>query len=214
MTVRCKEFLENLRKKILEIVADWDKLRIKHRKDGDPENESITKKERKSLELYNAVSAEYDLPENSENRKKVDSWVDALSGDAAFNFESYAECFISENLIRKFIEEKNISLSPEATLEVKKWKKVETDTKNKGNISIGIREMNSDLGYLSMNDLAYLVDKKDPVREACLARDANEYRPIRDAVVHTALLTDVAKSKLTTVYSNIKARIKNLLSSF
>jgi hypothetical protein len=207
-----KEFLESLRKKILEIVADWDKLRIKHRKDGDPENESITKKERKSLELYNAVSAEYDLPENSENRKKVDSWVDALSGDAAFNFESYAECFISENLIRKFIEEKSIPLSPEAILEVDKWKRVETDTKNKGNISIGIREMNSDLGYLSMNDLAYLVDKKDPVREACLARDANEYRPIRDAVAHTALLTDVAKSKLTTVYSNIKARIKNLLS--
>ena len=63
-----------------------------------------------------------------------------------------------------------------------------------------------------MNDLAYLVDKKDPIKEACLTRDAHEYRPIRDAIAHTALLTDVAKSKLTSVYENIKGRIKTLLS--
>ena len=63
-----------------------------------------------------------------------------------------------------------------------------------------------------MNDLAYLVDKKDPVREACLARDANEYKPMRDAVAHTALLTDVAKLKLTSVYENIKGRVNVLLS--
>ena len=62
-----------------------------------------------------------------------------------------------------------------------------------------------------MNDLAYLVDKKDPVKEACLARDANEYKPIRDALAHTALLTDVAKSKLTSVYENIKGRVNKLL---
>jgi hypothetical protein len=45
-----------------------------------------------------------------------------------------------------------------------------------------------------------------------LARDAKEYKPMRDAVAHTALLTDVAKRKLTSVYENIKGRIKELLS--
>ena len=63
-----------------------------------------------------------------------------------------------------------------------------------------------------MDDLAYLVDKKDPLKEACLARDANEYKPIRDAVAHTALLTDVAKTKLSTVRENIKGRVKTILS--
>ena len=82
---------------------------------------------------------------------------------------------------------------------------------NKGNISIDIRRKETDSSYLSMNDLAYLVDKKDPVKEACLARDANEYKPIRDALAHTALLTDVAKSKLTSVYENIKGRVNKLL---
>lgn len=207
-----KKFLDDFRKKILEIIVDWDKWRIKHRKDGDPENDNVSKKERKSRELYNAVSEEYDLPEKSEYRKKVDGWVDDLSNDAVFNFESYAECFISENLIRKYIQEKRISLSPEAKTEVAKWQRVETDSKNKGNISIGIRDASNDLGYLSMDYLAYLVDKKDPIKEACLARDANEYKPIRDAIAHTALLTVEAKQKLTTVYLNIKGRIRNLLS--
>jgi hypothetical protein len=206
-----QKFLEEFRKKILEIVGDWDAWRIKRRKDGDPENLRVPKKQRKSLELYNAVSQEYALPKKSANRGKVDTWVDDLSADAAFNFESYAECFISENLVRKYIQEKKVKLSKEATTEVQKWKKVETESKNRGNISISIRQKASDLSYLSMNDLAYLVDKRDPIKEACLARDANEYRPVRDAVAHTALLTGVAKKKLTSVYENIKGRVKTLL---
>jgi hypothetical protein len=207
-----RSFLEELRKKILDIVTDWDKWRIKHRKDGDSENETVSKKKRKSLELYNAVSEEYDLPKDSKNRKDVDEWVDELSDDAAFNFESYAECFISENLVRKYIQKKKIPLSKEANIEAARWKKAETENKKKGNISIDIRETDNDLGYLSMSDLAYLVDKKDPIKEACLPRDANEYKPIRDAIAHTALLTDASKKKLTTVYANIQGRIKTLLS--
>jgi len=208
-----KKFLENIRKSvILKIIEDWDKWRIKHRKDGDSENEKLTPRDRKSMELYNTVSNEYTIPGKSKNKKKIDVWVNDLADDARYNFGSYAECFISENLIRNLIKEKNISLSDEAKEVIKKWKKVEKDSKNKGNISISIRKNNDQLSYLSMDDLAYLVDKKDPIREACLARDANEYKPIRDSLAHTALLTDVAKRKLTSVYENIKGRIKTLLS--
>ncbi len=63
-----------------------------------------------------------------------------------------------------------------------------------------------------MDDLANLVDKRE-VKEACLARDAAEYKPIRDAMAHTALLTDEAKIKLTTVYENIKGRLRSLFSA-
>ena len=48
-------------------------------------------------------------------------------------------------------------------------------------------------------------------KEAFLLRDAYEYKPMRDAVAHTALLTEVAKRKLTSVYENIKNRVKTLL---
>jgi len=207
-----KRFLKNLRKIILEILEDWDDWRIKHRQDGDSENKRRSRKKRASLGLYNAVSEEYDIPEDSKNRKKVDGWVNDLSGDATFNFESYAECFISENLIRKYIREQKIPLTREAKIEAKERKDGEIQSKGAGNISIDIRREHTDLNYLSMGYLANLDDKKDPIKEACLARDAKEYKPMRDAIAHTALLTDVAKQKLRTVYENIKGRIKTLLS--
>jgi hypothetical protein len=207
-----KELLELLKKLLAEIIEDWDRWRIKNKKDGDPDNTRMPKKERKSRELFTAVSSEYSLPKKSTNREKVENWVDELEDDAQFNISSYAECFISENLIRKFIEEKSIALSPEAIAESDKWKKVEVQSKEKGNISIDIRRNSGDTGYLSMNDLSYMVDKRDAIKEACLARDANEYKPIRDALAHTALLTGVAKNKLNSVYENIKARVIILLS--
>ncbi|MBL0310933.1 MAG: ATP-binding protein [Bacteroidetes bacterium] len=208
--------LTTIKDEILKVVIDdWDKWRVEFKETGDAESERISKKERTSRDLYNAVSDEYSTPPTATGKKSnalVNSWVDELADDASFNFQSYAECFISENLIRKFIQENKKPLSKEAKLEIDKWKRVETDSKNKGNISIEIRRKQNDSSYLSMNDLAYLVDKKDPVKEACLARDANEYKPMRDAVAHTALLTDVAKLKLTSIYENIKGRVNKLLS--
>jgi hypothetical protein len=209
-----KELLDSFRKVVISrVIEDWDVWRRKHRKPGDSENTSISIKERKAEELYNAVSEEYILPKDSENRKKIDGWVNDLGADAKYNFASYAECFISENLIRKYIQEKKVPLSEEAKREILQWQQREADSKNKGNVSIEIRKIGTKLSYLTMDDLANLVDKKEPLKEACLSRDAKEYKPIRDALAHTALLTDEAKQKLTTVYFNIKERIKTLLSN-
>jgi len=207
------KFLETFRKTILKVVEDWDKWRIKHREEGDPDNPRLSKKERASLGLYGAVSNEYGLSKGSTNREKVADWVGELSDDAAFNFASYADCFVSENLVRRYIKEKKVPLSKEAKAEAQKWKDREKASKNKGNISIAIRREPNDPSYLSMDDLANMVDKRDAVKEACLARDANEYKPIRDAVAHTALLTEVAKNKLTTVRENIKERVKTILKT-
>src|SRR5260370_24460941 len=66
-----QEFLETFRKEILKIVDDWDKWRIKHREEGDPDNPRLTKKERASLGLYGAVSKEYGLPQGSKNKYKL-----------------------------------------------------------------------------------------------------------------------------------------------
>lgn len=208
-----KKLLDTLRDKIIsKILSDWDTWRVKHREEGDSENTRISAKERKAGELYNVVSKEYALSKDSKNKKKVNGWVDDLGDDAKYNFASYAECFISENLIRKYIQEKKIALSKEAKQEISDWQKRDTDNKNKGNISIELRKKSTKLSYLSMDGLANLIDKKDQLKEACLSRDAKEYKPIRDALAHTALLTDKAKQRLTTVYSNIKERIRSLLS--
>lgn len=218
------ELLVEIKSKLSGILDGWDSLRVKHRKEGDPENTQISRKERSSRGLFNAVSAEYDpddpTPRSSgsgssdddEYKKKVDKWVDDLADDAEYNFTSYAECFVSENLIRKHIQEKKIKLNSRAITEIDQWKSREQKAKKKGNISVDIRKSPEDTKYLSMDGLANLVDKKDPLKEACLSRDANEYKPARDAVMHTSLLTDEAKKKLSSVYENIRGRVKNLLS--
>lgn len=208
-----QEFLESFRKAVLKIVDEWDGLRLKRGKDGDAENETVPKRKRASIGLYHAVAKDYEPPKRTKASDKVEEWVTDLQEDAAFNFESYAECFISENLVRKYIEEGKIPLSTEAKEAADKWKKREADSKNSGNISIRIRRTGGDLSYLSMDDLANLVDKPtDRLKQAALARDASEFKPIRDALAHTALLTDVAKTRLRTVRENIKARIRTLLT--
>ena len=205
------EFLKELKIHLQIIIDQWDDWRRMHRQEGDSAREGITMRQRKSEELFTAVTVDFELPISSKKRVEVEGWLDSLHNDASFNATAYMECFISENLVRKFALERKIVISKEAKAEAKIWKEKEVDSKNKGNISITIRSDDSDLTYLSMDGLANLVDKGDPNKDAGLFRDAKEYKPIRDACAHTSLLTPVAKSKLTTVYANIRARVVRLL---
>jgi hypothetical protein len=208
------EKLLNEAKTILsKIIDDWDKWRIENRNDGDPDNARITKRERKSRELFNVISDDFLPSAGTSERDKVSNWVNNLGDDAQFNFSSYGECFISENLLRNYIKDRNIKLSPEAAREIEKMRGKESTNKSSANISIELRKNGNDLSYLSMDDLANLVDKVDPAKEAGLSRDAKEYKPVRDAMAHTALLTISAKNKLNSTYENIKARVKTLLST-
>lgn len=209
-----KDFLSRFSSQVFnEVLKDWDTWRQKHRDDGDPDNEQTPKTERKARELFNVVSSEYQQKKGSPTKETIDLWLDKLADDAQFNLSSYAQCFVSENIVRKYITHKNIPLSKNIISKLPDYKEKERTSKMAGNISIEIRDKNSDLNYLSMDDLAVLVDKKDPLIEACLIRDAKEYKPVRDALAHTSLLTKEAKIKLTSIYDNIKGRVKELLTN-
>lgn len=209
-----KKFLALFRPLLAEIIEDWDKWRVQQNNNGDPDNDRLTSKARASFGLYAAVASDFSAVKPQAHKTKVKSWVEALSADAAFNFTSYAECFVAENLIRKYAQDRKIRLSKEATGDAAKWRTREAEAKEKGNISIIVRRETGDLYYLGMSELANLVDKGGlDLQKAHLSRDANEYKPMRDAVAHTGLLTDEAKKKLTAVYDNIKARIVALLSA-
>lgn len=215
-----KELLVEIGKLLREhIIDDWDKWRIELRQDGDGENPRINKKERKSRELFNAISVDYTPPQGSPNGDEVNAWIDGLSNDAQFNFASYGECFVSENLLRKFIQKKSIPLSQTAHNEVhdpqRGFRAKEIRNKQDGNIAFEIRQNPNDLSYLEMKSLAFLsativADQQERQR---LEQDAKEYKPIRDALAHTSLLTPVAKSRLTATFENIKAKIKNFLAT-
>jgi hypothetical protein len=225
-----KDFLDTLRKKILVIVADWDDLRRKYRKDGDPENENVPSKERKAEELYNAVSKEYDLPEDSENKQKIDGWVGDLRDDAKYNLASYAECFVSENLLRRHIGESE--LTPTACTNTDQSGKTCIDRYDSktGNTSMceyckgergkqSLQQQKSDAGTSIQirnaedNLLLYLdyVDLAKIIENDILKDEDKPYKPLRNSVMHTSRLTEEAKTKLTSVFDNVVATVKKLV---
>lgn len=207
-----------------KIINQWDTLRRELGETGDPDNKSITPKARKAEELFNQTVRDMQLPrlkrkKSTQDDKKenpVSQWVQELAVEAQFNIPSYAECFISENLLRKYIVYTKMPLSKEATDEATKWKSREQDSKDAANISYSVRKSEEDIYYLDMNHLANLVDKVPNASSkiAGLSRSATVYKPLRDSVGHTSLLTDNAKTQLTLEYNNIQARVVKLLKSF
>lgn len=217
------ELLADIKPVVQSIIDQWDKWRIEIKQDGDNDNPRFSQKERASKKLYNETANEYksDLPDISEPATRVRKWINELEEDATFNLQSYTECFISENLVRRLIEHKSIILDEsseakkKAIREIKKWRDREKKDKRIGNIAIDIRSRDEDLFYL---DLAHLASVADPSRSGdgypdYLTNDEKAFTPIRNAIMHTSRLTQDAKNRLTTVYANIKVKIKNLLSS-
>lgn len=210
-----KILLGELEKILKTIINDWDIWRTEINQDGDSENPRLTKKQRKSKELFNAVVEDFKpSKDNSKSRKKVDDWIKAISEDAEFNLSSYGECFVSENLLRKYIIEKKIAIPQNVQNRIdNEWKPKAETAKQNANINFEIREDDSDLSYMDMDNLACLADDEtDKIKKATLRRDATEYKPIRDALAHTSRLTAIAKRRLNITYENIKARIVSLLN--
>lgn len=206
-------FLKEMDVMMKKIIEDWDKWRIELKLDGDPDNNRISRKERKSKELVNVVAEEFiPIPEKATARSKVEQWVNDLSDDAQYNVSSYTECFLSENLLRKYLKDKSVPIPAALSSEIEKWKANHKKTKEDANIFFEIRTSQEDLFYCDMDKLAGLaVTPQDKQRSISFSRDAKEYKPIRDALCHTSRLTSAAKSKLNSTYENIKARIAQLL---
>ena len=209
-----KGLLDHLEQLLKMILNDWDKWRLALKEDGDVENQAMTIKARKSLELFNAVSSDFLKNKKGKGKSKGEKWIDELSQEAAFNFESYGECFISENLLRNYVVDQNIMIPKDILEEINKLRISTNKAKQKANISFDIRENETDLSYCDMGKLAKIADAgQDLFLKASLMRDSSEYKPIRDAMCHTARLTTIAKVRLNCTYENIKARILKLLDS-
>lgn len=218
-----RDFTDDFEKILNDILNQWDKFRLKHKYDGDPENERKPLEQRKIDELMNVIlnktvkvsNKDISLKTIIDKNAKVKKWTNKLTKEAQFNIDAYSECFILENLMRYYIKDKNISLTTKINL-IDKYKKIEDLNKNRGNISFDIRKDNDDIFYLETTDFAELIELKQNLdiksKTASLLRSAEEYTPIRNAVAHTSIITNIAKKRLTTIYENIKARLLELLN--
>lgn len=206
--------LDYMKRQVLpEILDRWDKLRLERWQEGDQENKRMTKKERKARELYSATREEYKPDDDAPEKIQVEEWLDVLREDAEFNLAAYIDCFVSENLVRKYISKQNVPLTESAPSEIKKWKENETKLKTGANISFAIRQNDDDLSFLDMDFLALTAEGKDAkAKKRSLWKDAVSYKPVRNAVGHTGLLTENAKNHLSLTRENIKARVKALVA--
>ena len=210
-----RDLLECLQKEVVPAILDkWDELRLGRGQPGDDENQRKSKKERKAQELYSAARGEYDLDEDADARDQVQEWLTGLREDAEFNLSSYVDCFLSENLVRKYIDEHGLTLTKAASDEIGKWKAREAKRKSNANIGFDIRQGSDDLSYLGMDHLAESAGGKGTKgMPLSLWRDAITYKPVRNVVGHTGLLTKTAKQHLNTTYQNIKAKVRTLIST-
>jgi len=207
-----KALLDYLKSTMDAIYSEWDKWRLEVNQDGDDENTGHkSKKDRASSKLFNEIINEYTEDSSSDIGDLVKKWARELSKDAEFNFGSYGECFVSENIIRKYIVHNGVSITPESQARIDEFKRRESQNKANGRINIAMRRDNNELSYLEMSGLANLVDKNSEPNN--LPETTKQYRPIRDALMHTAILSDEAKRKLTTIYDEIKARIRVMLNN-
>lgn len=207
-------FLKEIESAMRTIIEDWDKWRVELNQEGDSENTRITKKERKSRELVSVIASDFvPTKDHPDSRKKVEIWVDELYDDAQFNVSSYTECFLSENLLRNYLREKNIPIPTSMQNTISQWKTNHQSSKRNANIFFEVRDNPDDLSYCDMTFLANLAaDSADKTQNISFIRDAKEYNPIRDALCHTSRLTQTAKNRLNATYENIKSRIIQLLN--
>lgn len=213
-----REFLDEISRLLGQIIQEWDEFRRELRQDGDPDNKSISKTERKSQELLNATFREMEENNLNDFRKFkkngiVDKWVSELSKESRFNIPLYTECFISENLLRNYIQFKNLEIEEKWIIKAKNFKNTENDNKEKGNYNFDIRKKSDDVYYFGMDTLAEIIDKKKKGQNnlASLCRSSIFYKPVRDAVAHTSMITDDAKDRFSSEFKNIEARIIKLM---
>lgn len=209
-----RSLMDYLKRELLsQIIDEWDKFRLEVRDEGDDENKRKTKRERKAQALVAEATNDYVPDDDAPAKDDVDAWLKEIMPDAEFNTSAYVDCFLSENLVRKYISHKSLPLTQDIQKRIDKYKEQEAAYKGTANISFPIRQASFDLSYVDMNDLAFTAEGNKKALSPSLWADAGAFRPVRNAVGHTGRLTKTAKNHLNLTFENIKARIRNLISS-
>ena len=227
---RFQELIKEVERIFRRIMDDWDNVRVENRKKGDPEGTALDKKERPAREMVQAILEEdFGLAKSLKSKKKknnnqqtsekltitnrdvVDKWIAESEIEAAYNAKSYATCFVAENLLRDYIKHKNM----ESQIEVDNHKKTENERKEAAGIDYEIRQKSEDIFYAGMDELVGAVaTSNEKSTNSGIIIHGKKFKPLRNAVAHTALLTQEAKTDLELNFTNIKERLIKKLDEF
>lgn len=208
-----KDLLEKVKNLYTTVMENWDELRLANNFDGDSDNIRIPKRERKAREMFNTTIEDMNLDKKTlKPSQLVEEWLNKIANESQFNIPSYTECFIAENLLRQYISHKRIQLSSEIESKADEMIRRTEEAKIKANISYTVRQSHDKINYLDMTQLSKTIDTSKNDDSCSLWRSSVVYKPLRDSIAHTSLLTDVAKTRLTLEFENIKSRVSQLMA--
>lgn len=130
------------------------------------------------------------------------------------NAEEYVLCYVVGNLLRQILLTRNAALPQGETIEAGQRRGQDTRLKGRTNTAIQIRKDESDVFYLDYKFLAFVIDCIMKLIDSDrLEADSDALVLIRNAIMHTAWLTDDAKTSLEGTTNNFKAKIRSLLEA-
>ncbi|MCE8472765.1 hypothetical protein LZ189_27630, partial [Rhodovulum sulfidophilum] len=102
-----RSLMDYLKRELLvKIIDDWDKFRLEVKQEGDDENQRKSKRDRKAQALISEAAKDFEPRDDAPGKDDVDNWLEEILPDAEFNTSAYVDCFLSENLVRKYIAHK------------------------------------------------------------------------------------------------------------
>lgn len=224
-----KVFLGNLDSIMSKIAEQWNKVRKDLNGIGELENEANgTKAQQYIAGALHEKAGEFvitndNIVQDVDRQKTLKKAIETLAKQGEQNIESYIDCFVSENILRTYIQQEGIDLTSKPTklkgedISVADFiiarNAEEQQQINTSGINTVIREGNlKDLSFLDLTQLAEIVDiKTTPRFRASLTMKSDEYRPLRNAVMHTALLTNEAKIKLNILKKEMVYRLNSIV---
>ena len=203
--------LTEIRESILpKIFEEWDQQRLMRNKEGDIDNESVPQRERYG-KLFITQSKNEFQESDLKTDKMVEEWLDSLDEDAYFNLTSYIDCFMTENICRKFIEHNKIRIPENIRDSVQKY--IDSEHHSEQNLGFKIPQKSDVIQYFGIDKLVSCIVKyKSNQHSIEIEKSTSSYTPIRNALAHTRLLTEEAKQHLRKTYNRIKINLKKLLT--
>ncbi len=197
-----------------QIIKDWDRLRRERREDGDPDEiDDISPAQRKAEELTNRIFEDFisGLQKHPASLVKIRRLEKMINQESRVNLEGYARLFILENLLRRIIISGGHPINDPIRKRALDSRKGEKKLRAESDLQIPIRiNEGEDTLYLEMGHLLVIVD---PGREGNHIDRVEEkkLRAIRNAVMHTAPITQESFRQLQVSYESIKHKIHNLI---
>ncbi len=205
-----QSLLKKLRKIQTAVLTDWDPWRRKHKNEGDIEDESLPKYQRRLEDSKNWREKDFEekLDASLIDKAAKEDLKSKLRNLSYKNTSVYQDLFILENIFREYIKFKNIDESifdqsdadqKDLADKIKGTRKSRNDDESTHALKGKIVKEESYLNYADLYCLASIIDvwsnknaKKPTLKKYRkeLCSDVKEINPIRNPIMHTNEITD------------------------